>query len=156
MRSGRVIWIGLRPAPRQSVIPAERVTAEVGKGLLGDHYQSRSGTRRQVTLVQAEHLDDIATFLQSGRIDPALLRRNIVVEGINLLALKDRRIRVGTAILEYSGPCDPCSRMEENLGPGGYNAVRGHGGITARVIESGEICVGDSVTVAPAGETHTP
>jgi MOSC domain-containing protein YiiM len=148
MRPGRVMWIGLRPARGQDIVPAERVIADVGTGLHGDHYKSRSGTRRQVTLVQAEHLDAIATFLQAGPIDPALLRRNIVVEGINLLALKDRRICIGTAILEYSGQCHPCSLMEENLGPGGYNAMRGHGGITARIIQSGEICVGDPVTAA--------
>ena len=149
LRAGRVVWIGLRPARRQEIVPAQRVLAEAGKGLHGDHYKSRAGGKRQVTLVQSEHLDDIAAFLQTGRIDPALLRRNIVVEGLNLLALKDRRLRVGTAILEYSGECHPCSRMEENLGPGGYNAVRGHGGITARIVESGEICVGDAVTAVP-------
>ena len=127
----------------------ERVAAIAGKGLQGDRYKSRTGSARQVTLIQAEHLDAIGTFLQGQRIDPALLRRNIVVEGINLLALKDRRFSLGTAILEYSGACHPCSRMEENLGPGGYNAVRGHGGITARVIQSGEICIGDSVAAHP-------
>ena len=146
MRPGHVVWIGLRPVRRQDVVPVERVAAVAGKGLEGDHYKSRSGSGRQVTLIQAEHLAAIATFLQSDRIDPALLRRNIVVEGINLLALKDRRFSLGTAILEYSGACHPCSRMEESLGPGGYNAVRGHGGITARVIQIGEIHVGDSVT----------
>ena len=149
MRPGRVIWIGVRPVRRRDVVQVERVTAEAAVGLHGDHYKSRSGSKRQVTLVQAEHLDGVAAFLKIDRIDPALLRRNIVVAGINLLALKDRRVCIGTAILEYSGPCHPCSRMEENLGAGGYNAMRGHGGITARVIQSGEIRVGDSVTVEP-------
>ena len=78
-------------------------------------------------------------------LDPALLRRNIVVAGLNLLALKGRRFRIGGALLEGSGPCEPCSRMEEALGPGGYNAMRGHGGITARVVEGGLIRVGDAV-----------
>jgi MOSC domain-containing protein YiiM len=76
---------------------------------------------------------------------PELTRRNIVVSGINLLALKDRRFQIGGAVLEATGPCEPCSRMEENLGPGGYNAMRGHGGITARVVEEGTIRVGDEV-----------
>ncbi len=69
------------------------------------------------------------------------------LKGINLLALKDKTFRIGQAVLETTGECHPCSRMEENLGPGGYNAVRGHGGITARVVEAGMIRVGDRVEV---------
>lgn len=80
-------------------------------------------------------------------MDPKVLRRNLAVSGINLLALKDRRFRVGEVILAGSGTCEPCSRMEENLGPGGYQAMRGHGGITARVLEGGTIHVGDIVRI---------
>ena len=66
-----------------------------------------------------------------------------MVRGINLGALKARRFRLGGALLECSGECHPCSKMERLLGAGGYNAVRGHGGITARVLEGGEVRLGD-------------
>lgn len=141
---GRVVWIGVRPARGESLTVKASVMAEANRGLVGDRYNSANGTR-QVTLIQAEHLRAIASFLQQESIDPGLLRRNIVVTGMNLLALKDRQFRIGNTVLEYTGVCHPCSRMEEILGPGGYNAVRGHGGITARVLLGGEIMLGDAV-----------
>ena len=144
-RAGRVEWIGVRPARH---VPLEQVTEVLATdgGLLGDHY---GGGMREVTLIQAEHLAAVASLVDVPRVDPALVRRNIVVAGINLVALKDRRFRIGEALLAYSGPCHPCSRMEEALGAGGYNAMRGHGGITARVLERGTLRVGDAVVVVP-------
>lgn len=148
-REGRVVFIGVRPARRASVEALERVDV-TATGLAGDRYAGRDG-KRAVTLVQHEHLRVIEQLAGVETLDPALLRRNLAVAGINLLALRDRRFRIGTALLEGTGPCAPCSRMEELFGPGGYNALRGHGGITARIIESGRIALGDSVEVLPAG-----
>lgn len=113
-------------------------------GIVGDRYAGRDG-RRAVTLIQAEHLPVIAALVGAETVAPEALRRNLMVSGINLLALRNRRFRIGDAILEGTGPCAPCSRMEETFGPGGYNAVRGHGGLTARVLEPGVIRVGDRV-----------
>lgn len=146
-RSGRVDWIGIRTERRAEPVPVEKVAIEPGRGLAGDHY--RGGGKRQVTLIQAEHLDAVARLLGKDTLDPVLTRRNIVVSGINLLALHDRRFRIGDVLLEGTGYCQPCSRMEANLGPGGYNAMRGHGGITARVLEGGTVRTGDLVTFAP-------
>ena len=143
-QTGRVDWIGVRPDRRVDVQVRDSVVADREGGLDGDRY-SKSGGKRQVTLIQAEHLDAVASMLDLETVEPGAVRRNIVVRGINLLALKDKRFRVGDAVLEYTGLCHPCSRMEEVLGPGGYNALRGHGGITARVVEGGEIAVGSPV-----------
>jgi MOSC domain-containing protein YiiM len=148
-RAGRVEWIGIRDARRAPVRRVAAVTADTARGLHGDHYSGRSGTRH-VTLIQAEHLTVIARLMSAEHVDPALLRRNLVVSGINLLALKGTALRVGNAVLEITGQCHPCSRMEEVLGPGGYNVMRGHGGMTARVVRSGNIALGDSIAVAPA------
>ena len=143
---GKVEWIGIRPRKKAPLSSLEQVEATETEGLVGDHYGGRS-KKRQVTLIQQEHLQAVASMLGKEEIDPGQTRRNIVVSGINLLALKDRRFRIGEAVLETTGYCHPCSRMEENLGPGGYNAMRGHGGITAKVIRGGIIERGDEVGV---------
>ncbi len=142
-QTGKVEWISVRPARREAVRPLEEVKVTEEEGLVGDHYSS-SNRNRQVTLIQKEHLDTMANILQK-EIDPVLTRRNIVVSGINLLAFKEKQFQIGDVILEMTGLCHPCSRMEENFGPGGYNAMRGHGGITTQVIKGGEIKIGDEV-----------
>ena len=151
-REGRVDWIGIRPARRARVEPLLQALALAGLGLQGDHYGGGSGSRG-ITLIQAGHLAVVGALMGGVPVAADALRRNLMVSGVNLLALKGRRFQVGEAVLEGTGPCHPCSRMEESLGPGGLNAMRGHGGLNARVLLGGAICVGDAVRVlADAGQ----
>jgi MOSC domain-containing protein YiiM len=154
IRPGQVTWIGARPRRKAPLIFLDTAELTREAGLVGDHYSGRPnpdgrGGNRQVTLIQAEDLSAIAGYLDR-EVTPSDLRRNLVVSGINLRALKDRRFQVGETVLETTGDCHPCSRMEAILGPGGYNAVRGHGGVTARVIEGGVVRIGDAVTALVA------
>lgn len=142
VRDGVLVWIGVRPARRAAVTELETALLIADRGIDGDRY--RSSGSRQVTLLERERLDAIESYV-GAPVLPARLRRNLVVLGINLLALKGWRFAIGDAVLEWSGECHPCSRMEEELGPGGYNAVRGHGGITARVVVGAPIRCGDAV-----------
>ena len=146
-RRGRVEWIGIRTGRRAPLASLQEVEAVAGHGLAGDHYASNNDGKRQVTLVQAEHLEAVAKLIGMQEVPAALVRRNILVSGINLFALRGRPFRVGGVLLEGSGTCDPCSRMEEVLGAGGYNAMRGHGGITARIRTGGVVRIGDLVRV---------
>jgi MOSC domain-containing protein YiiM len=141
---GKVKIITFRTKRLEPVKFTDEILAIKDKGLEGDRYKNPGGDR-QVTFIQVEHLKAIASYLGKEEVNPGLTRRNIVVQGINLLALKGKRFKVGEAVMEYSGECHPCSRMEESLGHGGYNAMRGHGGITAKVIEGGLIREGDDI-----------
>jgi MOSC domain-containing protein YiiM len=154
-RAGALRWIGVRPERRAPLSALTRVEAIAGIGLAGDHYAAKNDGKRQVTLIQEEHLDVVAKMLGKSHVLPATVRRNLVVSGINIYALRNRRFRIGSVVLEGSGPCEPCSRMEEVLGAGGYNVMRGHGGITARVIEGGELCIADRVEAVLPDATLT-
>ncbi len=146
-RPGRVAWIGVRPARRAPMAALER--GPIGaSGLEGDR-RERPG-KRAVTLIQAEHLPVVAALAGLEAVAPETLRRNLLVSGLNLLSLRGRTFRVGDAVLRGTGPCAPCSRMEEALGPGGYAAMRGHGGITAEVVTPGLVAVGDAMTPVEA------
>lgn len=163
-RTGRLEAIFLRPVRRSAVLSVAEAVAVEGHGLEGDHrVTGRPDGRRQVTLIQAEHLPVIAALAGRSEVLAEVLRRNLVVSGLNVVAARalfadqPLRLRLGaTVLLEISGPCEPCSRMEEALGPGGYNAVRGHGGVTARVVQGGVLRCGDRVecrTAEPGSPT---
>jgi MOSC domain-containing protein YiiM len=161
-RAGRVAWIGVRPGKKMPLSALTEAHAIAGRGLDGDHYAAPKPTRgrrkRQVTLIQAEHLTVLGALLGEPPIDPERVRRNLVVAGLNLLALKDRRFRIGDALFETTGLAHPCSRMEAEFGAGGYNAMRGHGGITAAVVRSGTFRIGDDLTpiIEPEAPGLTP
>jgi MOSC domain-containing protein YiiM len=145
---GRLEWIGIAAQRRGAIQAIQEATLLPGTGIAGEHHATGGNSKREVTLIQHEHLPVVAAVLQKDIVTPERLRRNLVVSGINLLALKDRKFRIGDVVLEGTGLCAPCSLMEYNLGPGGYNAMRGHGGITAVVLEGGKIRVGDSVVLS--------
>jgi MOSC domain-containing protein YiiM len=152
-RHGRLERILLRPARRQAMGSPDEALAIAGRGLDGDRSAlGQIGGRRQITLIQWEHLPVIASLIDSPDVAPELLRRNLVISGLNLGAAKSlfqdqtMQLTIGDdVVLEITGPCEPCSRMEQTLGPGGYNAMRGHGGRTARIVRGGMLRVGDLV-----------
>lgn len=149
---GRLAWIGLRPERGAPVRAVASATALAGVGLEGDHRtvgRAPSATStRQVTLFQAEHLPVVGA-LAGADVGPEDTRRNLLVAGINLSSLRGRRFAIGDVELEATGDCHPCSRMETTIGPGGFQAMRGHGGFTARILTGGRLRVGDAVRALP-------
>ena len=143
-RPGLVEWIGLSSGRRDRIVSVGEVQVDVGTGLVGDHHAALGNGERQVTLIQSEHFD-VLSRLTDREVTPEMMRRNVVVSGINLAALKRGTFRLGQATLRGTGPCHPCGRIEENLGEGGLAAALGHSGITATVLEGGTVRVGDPV-----------
>lgn len=148
-QTGRLEWIGQRRVRREPLVPVLEAELKTDSHMLGDHARPKAGGKRQITLIQHEHLAAVAGYLGlDAPLTPGRLRRNLAVSGLNLLALKNRRIQIGEeVVLDITGECHPCSRMEEELGPGGYNAMRGHGGLTANIAQGGLIRLGDAVRV---------
>ncbi len=146
-KAGRLDWIGLRTRRDGPVGIVKQADADPAFGLVGDRYSGKSG-KRQVTLIQAEHLPVIESCLGQP-VAPEQLRRNLLISGINILAFKNNYFQIGDVVLQATGLCQPCSKMEQVFGLGAINAMRGHGGLTARVIEGGMLRIGDSVTLIP-------
>ncbi|CAM9969862.1 unnamed protein product, partial [Chrysoparadoxa australica] len=110
-QEGLLVWIGLRPKRKVPLESIEKVEVDEIKGLSGDHFSSTYSNKRQITLIQQEHLETVASILERERIDPEQTRRNLVIRKINLLALVNQQVSIGEVILEGTGHCHPCSRM---------------------------------------------
>ncbi|MFK7794508.1 MAG: MOSC domain-containing protein [Gammaproteobacteria bacterium] len=148
---GKVEWIGVRLYKGSDIEQKSYIQAITDHGLEGDKAGQRPGGKRQVTLIQAEYVDVIRSLMPEADISLADLRRNIAISGLNLNALKDCTIQIGQSILEITGFCHPCGKLEKQLGEGVFNALRGHGGLTAKVIEGGLIRVDDEIKVLKVG-----
>ena len=142
--AGRIVAIHVAPGPgsRSTPRPLETAVAHENRGLEGDRH-ARPGTRRSVLLVEAEVLDAL-------ELEPGTIREQVTVRGLALDALPDgAQLVAGTALLEVGIPCDPCERMEE-IRPGLRAALEGRRGRFVRVIRTGTLPVGDTVSVVEA------
>ncbi|NRA43254.1 MAG: MOSC domain-containing protein [Pseudomonadales bacterium] len=145
---GQLSWIGVRPARKAPMQSLHDTQAIKDLGLEGDHRCTKTpGSARQVTIISEEYIQQIRHFAKLDAIHPNQLRRNLVVSNINLTALRHQQFCIGDAIFEATALCHPCSRMEQTLGKGAVAAMLGHGGLCAKVISSGKISVGDTVSV---------
>ena len=147
---GRLIGIARKDRPR---VPMEVIDhAQIGTdiGVAGDYRGAMHpgrANRRQVTILMAE--DWSAALAEHGTPIPWYERRaNLLVEGIVLPRERGIRVRIGTAVLEITGECDPCRRMDA-VSDGLQIALRAdwRGGRTCTVIRGGAIAIGDEVRI---------
>jgi MOSC domain-containing protein YiiM len=139
--SASVIHLQLKPAEGAPMKPVQSVTAITGYGLKDDANAGRS--KRQVLIIERELLDGFQ--LPVGDV-----RENITVQGIPLAGMAvGTRLRVGNALLEATLDCAPCQFIEDKR-PGLRAAMEGKRGTLFKVIEGGEIRVGDAVEVRPS------
>src|ERR687898_488023 len=136
--------------------PAGPALSRLGFG--GDRYcagtghWSRFGRVCEVTFIAAEDLDDIEQETGVG-VKKGEHRRNVVTRGINLKTLRGgARFRVGEVVFEYRGPRSVCRYIERLTEPGMTQALKGRGGICARVIETGTVRVADEIEILQPAE----
>lgn len=114
----------------------ERRTAIKGFGLEGCAHGTPP--KREVLFASREHLDAVG-------VAPGAIRENITVDGADVQTWPvGQRVRAGDAVFEVTMVCDPCHRMDE-LREGLRAELADRRGMLARVVETGEIAVGDEI-----------
>ena len=152
MTTGRLAGIARHDRPMGPMETVDHASVTSAEGVHGDFRgglaSSKPGRRRQVSLIEAESVT--AAMAEAGALlDWSDCRRNLLVQGICLPREEGTRVQVGKSlVLEITCECDPCERMEA-LHPGLRAALEPdwRGGFLGRVIEDGEIAVGDEIRV---------
>ena len=150
---GRVASLHLHSAePGAPLQPIEAVEVVVGRGIQGDsRYFGRLSrdtgepSRRQVTLIEREQISEHAVALGLPSIAPGAVRSNIETTGINLLSLLNREVEIGSALLRFYAPRDPCAKMDAICQGLRALMLNSRQGVLAEVLRSGTIRVGDSI-----------
>jgi MOSC domain-containing protein YiiM len=133
-----------RRLPMRSVV---RVHAEAGAGLVGDRYH---GTRHRHVSVQS--LEELAEGSQrlGGPVPPEGTRRNVTLSHGRVPTRPGTRVRLGGALLEVVRKAAPCRILDDEIAPGAARALHDRAGTILRVLESGDIAVGDTFVVLPS------
>jgi MOSC domain-containing protein YiiM len=148
-KTGRIAYIGIRPVKNGEVDFVESAEVNTANGLVGDHYKGSSG-KRQLTLILEDQLAYAIDQLQIDSIRPEQTRRNILVSGLRSEEVKagDNWSLGNEVVIEITGPCRPCDKMNQTIGPGAKEAMENRGGFTARIIKGGEIRIDDPFEIA--------
>ena len=153
MAKGTIVGLCISETMFVSMAEVDSVMALEGKGLEGDRYSRAEGRfnrdragHRQVTLMNARFFEDTAfTFSDS--------RRNVFVEGVELMWLIGREFQIGDATFEGVSYCDPCNLPSKRAGTEDsfMKAFEDCGGLIERIVHGGLLTVGDAVIPPPKG-----
>nr|WP_239520792.1 MOSC domain-containing protein [Blastococcus saxobsidens] len=140
--------------PEQAADRRERLEIRGGVGIVGDRYAGRPAHRdAQVTVLAAEALESLATELGAARFDPLLARRNVVLRGAEVEALRGREFALdcgdGEVRLRGGRPANPCAWMDVVLAPGAHRGLRGRGGVRCAALTDGILRLGPAVLRSP-------
>ena len=149
--TGRLLGIARHARPRAPMETIARAAVGLQTGIAGDFRGAIKPGGRGKRQVTAMMLSDWRAAMADLGDPPATWsdrRANLLVDGIDLPRARGTLLRVGSAVFEITGECDPCSRME-TVAPGLKAALTPawRGGRLLRVIAAGEVAVGDAVAL---------
>ncbi|HEX3931963.1 MAG TPA: MOSC domain-containing protein [Nocardioides sp.] len=144
----RLVRIYVARAARLPMQERTSVEVETGKGIVGDRYHGTGF--RQVTVQSAAALAHAASEY-GAPVPVGLTRRNLTIDEGEVPTAPGRLIRVGPVLLEVVCIRQPCQRLDDAIGPGVKEVLRGRAGSLCRVLEGGTVQVGDPVDLDAAG-----
>jgi MOSC domain-containing protein YiiM len=135
----QVVFLQRGPKKKDPMVPSPSLKVVEDLGVEGDHH-AKPRSSRQVLFMAEENCDAFG-------LAPGEARENIVTRGIDLQSLPPgTRLEIGQAAFEITKDCEPCVFIER-LRPGLRAQMERRRGMLARVLRSGEIRVGEAITI---------
>jgi MOSC domain-containing protein YiiM len=129
-----------QPAGENPILEVSMVECVAGRGLRGDRFfDYKPDYKGQVTLFAVEILEALRQELGLTVPSPAVFRRNLITEGIDLSALIGQRFTLQNVEFEGVDECRPCYWMNEAVGPGAEAWLLGRGGLRCRILSNGHL-----------------
>jgi MOSC domain-containing protein YiiM len=133
--------------PEQSADRRECLEVRAGFGIVGDRYAGRPAHRdAAVTVLAVESVEALAAELGIAPLDPLLARRNVVLRGAEVEALRGQEFSLdcgaGVVLLRGGRPANPCSWLDVVLAPGAHRGMRGRGGVRCAALGDGVLRLG--------------
>ena len=140
---GSVVSMRLNVGSRKPMKEVDSARVITGQGIEGDRHLKEDGSRsrRQILIMDRETLDNFS-------LDDGIIRENITVAGMDFSSIDaGDRVSIGReVVLEITGECEPCARMDE-IRAGLQNELDGQRGMLAYAEKGGLISVGDVISV---------
>jgi len=117
-----------------------------GSGIVGDRFFGfKPDYKGQITFFEIESHEYLCRILEVDGPDPSVFRRNVLTRGISLNDLIGKRFTLQGILFEGSQEASPCYWMDQAFAPGAERALRGRGGLRARILSDGILQIGDGV-----------
>lgn len=155
MQLGEVLSIHVASASAAATVQVDDVRAEAERGLVGDRKyidspKADNPSRRQITLIEAENIEQFNDAVDEP-VTPGELRRQVVTQGVRLNDLVDQEFYVGEVRVRGTMLCEPCEYLAQLISRPVLYHLKGRGGLCAQILTSGTIRRGDAIRTAENG-----
>ena len=134
-----------KPPDNFPLVEVHRIECVAGHGIRGDRfYDYRDNYKGQITFFSLEVFEKLALHFGLTGKSPGLLRRNVIVSGIDLNDLIGEEFSIQGVRLRGTGHCRPCYWLDQAFAPGTEEYLKGNGGLRAEILSDGAIAVGDA------------
>ncbi len=131
-----------KPADEHPILAVPEVECVAGRGLRGDRFfDYKPDYKGQITFFAGEIHDELCVLLQTWDREPSVYRRNVITRGVDLNTLIGAEFEIQGVRFRGSAECSPCYWMDRAFAPGAEAALKGRGGLRAKILTDGVLRV---------------